>query len=98
MLSFMETSEYEEELISVKPGGVLVVFSDGITESTDIECEQFGEERLGELVARHLDKSATRLIEEIMTAAREHTGDRPPADDMKASMLGSAARTAATAC
>jgi len=40
----MENTEYDE--ISFCEGSTLVVFSDGITESMDVQEEEYGEKRL----------------------------------------------------
>ncbi len=78
----MENSAYKEETISFKPGDVLVIYSDGITEAMNEEEEQFGEEGLEPVIREHIDLPAEDLIDKIVEAARAFAGDQPQMDDM----------------
>jgi sigma-B regulation protein RsbU (phosphoserine phosphatase) len=82
VLSIMESSTYEEEAIPLDPGDVVVLYSDGITESMNSEQEQFGEQRLLSVLQEHRALSAPDLLEKIVHAARHHAGKEPQADDM----------------
>ena len=46
VLGIMEQFPFEEETISLKPGDVIVIYSDGVAEAMNAQDEQFGEERL----------------------------------------------------
>ncbi len=81
-LGFFENVSYEEEEMPIKPGDVLVIFSDGITESLNEENEEYGEVRLADVVEKNRGRSASDLIESITAAARQHAGGRPQSDDM----------------
>lgn len=54
---------------SMKKDDVLVIFSDGIVERQNPTGEEFGMERLKELIVKHRDKSAQVLLELIFFAA-----------------------------
>jgi sigma-B regulation protein RsbU (phosphoserine phosphatase) len=82
VLSFMEHACYEEVVLPFDQDNTLVVFSDGITEATGDDDEQYGEERLAALIMDSIDETASGLIDKIVAAAREHAGDRPQMDDM----------------
>ncbi|MDZ7260816.1 MAG: SpoIIE family protein phosphatase [candidate division KSB1 bacterium] len=81
-LSFMENFSYEEGVISLTPGDLLVIYSDGITEAMNTSDEEFGEEKLAALVKENMGKSANGLIKKVIDAVKQHAGDRPPMDDM----------------
>jgi phosphoserine phosphatase RsbU/P len=57
-------SKYEEETICVQIGDVFVAYTDGITESINEYGEEFGEDRLAQLVEenRHMDANALKEI------------------------------------
>lgn len=57
-------SKYEQETIQVKPGDLFVAYTDGIVESVNEYGEEYGEDRLTDLVAqnRHLDADAIKDI------------------------------------
>lgn len=82
VLGIMENFPYEEEVIPFQAGDLLVVYSDGITEAVDSREEQFGEERLTNLIMEHHTASASALIEKIIGAVRSYAGNTPQADDM----------------
>jgi sigma-B regulation protein RsbU (phosphoserine phosphatase) len=62
-------SGYEEREIAIMPGDRLVLFTDGVSESTDADGDLFGEERIEELVADSRDLSAHELQRTIVDAA-----------------------------
>ena len=54
-------SEYTESMIELAPGDRLYLYSDGIPEATKADEEQFGEERLGELLTDLLSEDVMSL-------------------------------------
>ncbi|MCS7156675.1 MAG: SpoIIE family protein phosphatase [Blastocatellia bacterium] len=73
---------YEEGSLRLEPGDVLVLFSDGISESTNEQGEEFGVARLVEVVRRHRELRAASLRDRIEEALSLFVGKRRPADDM----------------
>lgn len=71
----------EETSIKIDPGDVFVFYTDGLSESMDKNGEEFGEERLQEIVSIHSKKSAKALLETIKTEVFNFTGDVPQHDD-----------------
>lgn len=57
------------------PGDTLVVFTDGVSDATSEAGEEFGEERLVDLVRRHADRPAPALLDAIVAAVRDHSAD-----------------------
>jgi sigma-B regulation protein RsbU (phosphoserine phosphatase) len=72
---------YEELSLILDPGDVLVFYSDGITEIANDSGEQFGTERLRDLLLAHASASAGELADSIMAAAERFAGGTLPADD-----------------
>ncbi len=66
----------------MEPGDVLGLISDGIYEYEDESGEQFGQERVAEIVANGGDLPAQELVNEILRAVRSHGGLAPQADDI----------------
>jgi sigma-B regulation protein RsbU (phosphoserine phosphatase) len=81
-LGVIDNFTYRKNSISMEPGDVLVVYSDGVTDMEDKTHRQFGQERLEALIAEHHAKSAHALVEFIMKAAVEHAGSAPQFDDL----------------
>ena len=81
-LSMIESFPYSEETISIEPGDLLVICSDGIAEAMDINQVQFGEEKLGGILHELRTASPATVIEQIIGAVRAHAGTAPQADDI----------------
>jgi sigma-B regulation protein RsbU (phosphoserine phosphatase) len=73
---------YEQEEVQIQPGDLLVAFTDGITEPENIYGEEFGEERLLQVVRRARNVSAQTLTEEIYRSVSDWTGSPELQDDM----------------
>jgi serine phosphatase RsbU (regulator of sigma subunit) len=52
VLGFVDPMEYGEGTAELRPGDMLVVFSDGVTETWSAADEEYGEARLAELLVR----------------------------------------------
>jgi serine phosphatase RsbU (regulator of sigma subunit) len=52
VLGFVDPTEYGEGTAELRPGDMLVVFSDGVTETWSAADEEYGEARLAELLVR----------------------------------------------
>jgi sigma-B regulation protein RsbU (phosphoserine phosphatase) len=73
---------YEQAEIQIQPGDLLLAFTDGITEPENIYGEEFGEDRLLEVVRRALHASPQMLVEEIYRSVSDWTGSPELQDDM----------------
>jgi sigma-B regulation protein RsbU (phosphoserine phosphatase) len=71
ILGVLESWHYEEEVIPLASGDRLLLYTDGITESRKENGEEFGAERLAELLERSRDKNAAALAEAVVGAAAE---------------------------
>jgi sigma-B regulation protein RsbU (phosphoserine phosphatase) len=76
VLGLVRDWQCETGLVELASGDRLILFTDGITEASDAQGEEFQEDRLLALVTmyRHLRPPALR--EKIMAAVREFTGDK----------------------
>ena len=61
VLGFFDPTEYGEGIAELQPGDVLVVFSDGVTETWSADGEEFGDGRLAELVVRERARGSQEL-------------------------------------
>ncbi len=82
-LGYMPQSNVAEPVTAaMDPGDVLGLISDGIYEYESESGEQFGQQRVGEIIEKGCDQGAQALVDEIIRAAREHGGLAPQADDI----------------
>ena len=73
---------YEERHIEIAPGDVLMAFTDGITEAENSYGEEFGAERLAEIVKRSHDATVEQLVARIFEAVALWSHAPEQADDM----------------
>lgn len=80
-LGVIDEIELEEKEQTLEPDDILVLYTDGVTEATNLHDEIWGEERMLELVAASPDLSAAALTDRIRDAAMDFTGEAPQFDD-----------------
>jgi sigma-B regulation protein RsbU (phosphoserine phosphatase) len=78
---------FQQESVKLAVGDVLLLFSDGVSEAMNAAEEEFGETRLQELLIQHADESAQELVERILTAIHDFTGQTPWHDDLTLMVL-----------
>jgi sigma-B regulation protein RsbU (phosphoserine phosphatase) len=75
-------AEYDEGLVDLRCGDVLVAFTDGVPEAHNPAGEEFGEARLKEVVGAALSLPAADITARITTALRSWIQDAEQYDDM----------------
>ena len=74
-------------LNNVKPGDVIVLYTDGVTDAAAVGGDLFGTERLETVVRRGVGLSADELLEAVLEAVREFAVGAPQADDITVLVL-----------
>jgi serine phosphatase RsbU (regulator of sigma subunit) len=82
ILGIMKKVRLEEKTIQLNPGDTLVLYTDGVTEAINDDEEQFGEERLEQVMCDHGDESLHELRQSLLDAVANFTAGRPPFDDL----------------
>jgi sigma-B regulation protein RsbU (phosphoserine phosphatase) len=71
----------EEKSMAVEPGDLFVFYTDGISESMNSKGEEFGEDRLRQLVSQHASVSAQALLDIIIRDVNEFSANTSQHDD-----------------
>ena len=74
-------ARYERGYIVLRPGDVVVLYSDGITEATDRRDEAFGLDRLKAVIAAHAELPARGLLDLIFQSVEAFSSRTRPSDD-----------------
>jgi sigma-B regulation protein RsbU (phosphoserine phosphatase) len=74
--------EYEEATVELRPGDVLLAFTDGVPEAHNPENEEFGEERLQQLLRRSADLPASGISARLSEELRNWIRDAEQYDDL----------------
>ncbi|HEY0320685.1 MAG TPA: SpoIIE family protein phosphatase [Pyrinomonadaceae bacterium] len=82
VIGFFEDCVYEEATVRLESGDVMVAYTDGLTESFNMEGEEFGEQRLSELLLENQHLTATALGEKILETVRRWCSTAPLHDDL----------------
>lgn len=70
------------ESISFAQGDSLLLYTDGVTEVMNIGNEEFGQQRLAELVNQYADRPAPDLLQGVRQALSAFGGNQPLMDDV----------------
>ncbi len=68
--------------VDLRPGDLVVLYSDGMTEAVSASGELFGLERLKAEVSRHVGATAEEVKDGVLAAVRAHVAGAPVYDDM----------------
>ena len=79
-LGIDKTSTYGHETLQLRSGDRLVLFTDGITESSNAARDFFGEERL-DAALRSPERTAAELLDHIVNSVRTFRAGQPAEDD-----------------
>jgi len=82
VLGLLQRSTFEQVSVDFAYGDLLVLYSDGIIEAANAKGEEFGEERLAEVLQRCKGASAEYTRVEILHDYREFLGAMAPEDDL----------------
>ncbi len=81
-LGILKEASWQQKIVKLVPGDMLVLYTDGITEAMNAQGEQFGEKRLLEAIRPAIGKPAEEIQQAAQAALRRFTGGSPPQDDI----------------
>jgi sigma-B regulation protein RsbU (phosphoserine phosphatase) len=86
-LGILEDVTWEQGVVQLALGDVLVLYTDGITDAEDGKGTFFGQERLLGSVQANLGLSAQEMQDALMAEVHEFVGDAPQFDDIALMVL-----------
>jgi len=87
VLGLFTVERYECETVQLKPDDLVVVYSDGVTEATNVGGDEFGRERLVEAITAGHGMKPESLLERVLDAVRTFSRDAPQSDDITVLIL-----------
>ena len=87
MLGILEDGDWEDEKIQLSDRSRIALSTDGITETFNLLENDFGKQRLLELLLKHASKSATETAELIHSSVTEFRGNAKQTDDVTLLLL-----------
>jgi len=81
-VGMFENCGYEQEVVQMQSGDVLIAFTDGLSEALDAGGEEFDEERIKEALAETAQLSVNEIRDEIVRRVKEWIASAPQYDDL----------------
>ncbi len=86
-LGMFDKAEYQELELQLEPGDLVVFYTDGLSEARDLRGEEFGMERLQEVIEKNCNLPVKKLIEKTFSQIEKFTLDTRRYDDQTAVAL-----------
>ncbi|MFA5332253.1 MAG: SpoIIE family protein phosphatase [Methanoregula sp.] len=86
-LGVIDEVDLQSVKVNLKPGDVLVLYTDGVTEAINSKEEEFGEERLLRVITENRSRPAQEIMDRILAAITAFAGDQPQFDDITLMVL-----------
>jgi sigma-B regulation protein RsbU (phosphoserine phosphatase) len=90
-LGMFDAVSYQPGSVELGPGDLVCLYSDGITEASDTLGQEFGSERLAELLRAHRDETLPEVVRAIDAAVTAHAQGEPQGDDQTVVLIRRAA-------
>ena len=82
VLGVMEGFNFKGESLCLKPGDMLILYTDGVTEAMNSRKELFSKERLKDVIAHLKEREAKQVVYKVREAIKLFTKDAPQSDDI----------------
>jgi predicted permease len=82
IIGMFAQSKYEESSVDLKSGDVLIAFSDGVTEAHNPVDDEFGDDRLKDVLRRYAHLPIAEMSSQILNELKTWMADAPQFDDL----------------
>jgi phosphoserine phosphatase RsbU/P len=82
VLGILSIAQYNEQRVPFGSGDLLVIYSDGVTEAVNTAEEEYGEERLIQILKERRGDSADVIMRGVMESVQRFTSGAPQSDDI----------------
>jgi len=87
IVGLFEAASYDEETVALGPGDWLIVFSDGVSEALSAADEEYGDNRIVDVVRKHGEVPPQAMLEALFDDVREFAKGAAQSDDITALVL-----------
>jgi phosphoserine phosphatase RsbU/P len=81
-VGMFEHCGYEQEVVQMQPGDVLIGFTDGLSEAVNVKGEEFGEARIRATLAATRGLAINKIRDEVVRRANTWCAGAPQHDDL----------------
>jgi sigma-B regulation protein RsbU (phosphoserine phosphatase) len=87
IVGLFEGAIYDQETVSLSLDDWLIVFSDGVSEALSASGEEYGEERIVDVVRQNMTAVPQKLLEALFADVRTFAKGAAQSDDITAMVL-----------
>jgi sigma-B regulation protein RsbU (phosphoserine phosphatase) len=73
---------YSDARVEIRPGDILVIYSDGVSEARNDLEEEFGDSGIADVIDSSIDDPAESILLKLIETVKAHGEQAPPGDDM----------------
>ncbi|MCA1917609.1 SpoIIE family protein phosphatase, partial [Methanospirillum hungatei] len=81
-IGVLEEETYDQRSVLIQPDDIIVLYTDGVTESLSSSQEMFGEERLKSIIRENKSLTATGIQKKIFDEVQNFSKSEPQFDDI----------------
>ena len=82
LVGFVEDFQYTEDTVQLEHGDTLLLYTDGVTEAINVNCEEYGTGRLKAVLARHAQSNCQEMIDAVKADVKAFAGEEEQSDDI----------------
>jgi sigma-B regulation protein RsbU (phosphoserine phosphatase) len=82
VLGLREGATYQEGTLQLEHGDTLVMYTDGVNEAFDSNFQEYGDERMQQLLEQQKGQDCRTIIEAQMNDVKSFAGNAPQSDDI----------------
>jgi sigma-B regulation protein RsbU (phosphoserine phosphatase) len=82
IVGVIDNIEYQKDTLQLEQGDTLFMFTDGVTEATDAAYNEFGVERLGDILSQHSHSNCQQIVEAVKKGIKDFVGETEQSDDI----------------
>ncbi|MEE9294565.1 MAG: GAF domain-containing SpoIIE family protein phosphatase, partial [Phycisphaerae bacterium] len=82
VIGVLADAAYDEEIVDLRPGDLIVFYTDGVIDALNFDGESFGRRRLRESILKYRDCPAAQLADQIKWDTRRFAGLAQQNDDI----------------
>jgi phosphoserine phosphatase RsbU/P len=87
VLGLFEQAIYEEETVTLQPGDLIILFSDGVTEAMNPAMDEFSDDRLLDCANKHRGQSPQEVLDALLADVHEFCAGATQSDDITVVMV-----------
>src|SRR4051812_33394946 len=87
VLGLFDAASFEQETLTLAPGDLIVLFSDGVTEAMNAEGEEFTDDRLIACANAHRGESPQQVLDALLADVHAFCAGEPQSDDVTAVLV-----------